>query len=88
MFEPKSTSAAAAPNPLKGIFDLSNLALVTFAFLILAVSTASSANFDVVIAPAATTGKVAVPVKSPAKRTFPFTVSVASTTPVAICEST
>ena len=45
MFEPKSTAAAAAPNPLNGIFALSNLALVTFAFLIFAVSTASSANF-------------------------------------------
>ncbi len=51
LFEPKSTSAAAAANPLNGIFDLSNLALVTFAFLIFVVSTASSANLAVVTLP-------------------------------------
>ena len=38
---PKSTSAAAAPNPLKGIFVLSNLASVTFASAIIVVTTLS-----------------------------------------------
>ncbi len=74
LFEPKSTSAAAAANPLNGIFALSILALVTAALLILAV----------VIAPSATAGESAVPVKSPAKRTLPFIKVLASTTPVAI----
>ena len=77
---------------------MSNLALVTAAALIFALSTAlsarspttivpsvifaevtaSSANFAVVIAPVATTGKAAVPPKSPANCIFPFTVVDAS----------
>ena len=52
--------------------------------VILAEVTASFASLAVVIFPAATTGSAAVPVKSPANCTFPFTVVVASTTPVEI----
>ena len=61
-----------------------NLAVVTLPLVIFTVVTASSANLAVVIAPAATSGKAAVPVKSPANCTFPLIVVEASTTPVAI----
>ena len=60
------------------------MAYVTFASVILTVVTASLASFVEVIAPVATAGKSAVPVKSPANWIFPFTVVVASTTPAVI----
>ena len=50
LFEPKSTAAAAAPNPLNGILALSNLASETLPSFIFADSTALSANFVVVTA--------------------------------------
>ena len=77
---------------------LSNLLLVTAPLAILLVVTASLAIssaiivpfaiFDVVIALAATAGEAAVPVKSPANCTLPFTESVASGAPEVTLEST
>ena len=61
LLAPKSTFAAAAANPLRGIFNLSSLASVILPSSIFTVVTASSANFCSVI-PASVT-LIEVPTK-------------------------
>ncbi len=77
---------------------VANLALVTFAFFIFAVSTASSAKSStnrvpfnilaVVTASAAIRGKSAVPIKSPANFSLPLTVVEASGVALVTLKST
>ena len=75
-------TVAALPAMLPVTFD--PLTVTIFASV-----TEASASFVVVIAPAATAGDAAVPVRSPANCTFPFTVVVASGVAfVIICPST
>ena len=81
LFEPKSTSAVAAPNPLKGIFVLSNFALVTLAFLILAVSTASSAKSPTTIVPSIILAEVTASAANIVVTTLPVPIAV---TPVLV----
>ena len=68
--------------------SFANLAVVTLASFIFVVSTALLAIFVVEIAPIATSGEVAVPVKSPANWILPFRIVVASGTPEETLAST
>ena len=86
LLPPKSTSAVAAPNPLRGIFALSSFTLVTLAFAIFAVVTALSASSAVSI-PNGATSRVygSVPEPPPFKTRVP---SVGPTTSLPTIPST
>ena len=83
MLAPKATFAVAAPKPLNGIFALSNLASVTFAFLIFAVSTALFAISETTIVPSTIFAVVTASSANLASVTLAFVILAVVTTSVA-----
>ena len=78
MNPPKSTSASASPKPLRGMFILSNLSLLTAP---VAISTLAILPSNIVVELTESVdnvGAVAIPVKAPAKIIVPEVVVVAS----------